>query len=338
MSTAILCQDQHLDRAVLIKSLSPGIDKRRLLDEIAALQVIRSKHVVQIYDVVLDKSGDIVAIVEEYLPGKDLTTVGQPKTEDEFLKLAYPIAEGVADIHRHGRVHRDIKRQNMKFDAEGCLKIFDFGLARDSTTSSTVGSIGTPGYMAPELYKPNAKGLVHFTEAVDTFAFGATCLAILLGKLPPAIRQTPPSLPSKAVTFNQPNLTLSNDVIKLLDATLNPDPAKRPTMHEAKRLLGLHLLRDQHRALIAFQGKTYVLDKRNRAVQLTVKDQGSVTISYDGLRFGVGAVKDDVAINNIPASSISELPGSCVIVLGASILGARRTMITVDVSHPEVAL
>lgn len=338
MSTALLCRDQHLDRDVIIKSLSPGTDKRRLLDEIAALQVIRSKHVVQIYDVVSDKSGDITAIVEEYLPGNDLTTIATPTTEKDFLKLAYPIAEGIADIHRHGRVHRDIKRQNMKFDAEGCLKIFDFGLARDSATSTTVGSVGTPGYMAPELYKPTPKGLVHFTEAVDIFAFGATCLAILLGKLPQAIRQSPPNLSSKDVTFKQPTLGLSPDVVSLLDATFATAPAKRPPMHEVTRLLGLHLLRDQHRALIAFRGKTYVLDKRNRAVHLSVANQGSITISYDGLRFGVGAVKDDVAINNMPASSIEELPGSCVIVLGAPSLGKLRTNITVDVSHPEVAL
>lgn len=128
MSTAIVCQDQHLDRPVLVKSLAPGTDKRRLLDEIQALQIIRSKHVVQIYDLIWNGAGEIVGIVEEFLPGEDLTKVSPPSNELEFLRLAYPIAEGIADIHAHGRVHRDIKRQNMKFDAESCLKIFDFGL------------------------------------------------------------------------------------------------------------------------------------------------------------------------------------------------------------------
>ncbi|MGH6779332.1 MAG: protein kinase domain-containing protein [Bradyrhizobium sp.] len=338
MSTAVVCQDQHLDRAVLVKSLAPGTDKRRLLDEIQALQVIRSKHVVQIYDLIWYGAGEIVGIVEEYLPGEDLTAVAIPSNELEFLRLAYPIAEGIADIHAHGRVHRDIKRQNMKFDAENCLKIFDFGLARDSASSSTVGSVGTLGYMAPELFNPDSKGLVQFTPAVDTFAFGATCLAVLLGKLPSPIRQSPPNLPSASVSFAPNEIGLSSDVVGMLDSCLNVDPRARPAMSQVKEALGQHLLKDRHRALLGLRGKTYTLDKKNREVSLSVKDQGSITVTYDGLCFRVSAVSGDVAINNLPASGMSELPGSCVIVLGAAPLGSRRTIITVDVAHPEVAL
>ena len=73
MSDAILCVDQHLERRVLIKSLKAGINQKRLLDELAALQAIRSKHVVQIYDVIRDKKGRMTAIVEEYLSGTDLS-------------------------------------------------------------------------------------------------------------------------------------------------------------------------------------------------------------------------------------------------------------------------
>jgi serine/threonine protein kinase len=144
--------------------------------------------------------------------------------------------------------------------------------------SSTVGSVGTPGYMAPELFKPDAAGLVHFTTAVDTFAFGATCSAILLGKLPPAIRKAPPNLPSKTVSFSHAGFRLSADVVTMLDACLAVDPAARPPMNEVNRLLGLHLLRDRHRALITLRGKTYILEKSNRGVQLSVKDQGSITV------------------------------------------------------------
>jgi eukaryotic-like serine/threonine-protein kinase len=243
MSTAVVCHDQHLDRLVLIKSLAPGIDSRRLLDEIQALQIIRSKHVVQIYDLIWNGAGEIIGIVEEYLPGKDLTSVGLPSKELEFLRLVFPIAEGIADIHAHGRVHRDIKRQNMKFDAENCLKIFDFGLARDSASSSTVGSVGTPGYMAPELFKPDARGLVHFTPAVDTFAFGATCFAVLLGKLPSAILQCPPRLPSPTVSFSVNKIGLSSDVISVLDTCLSVDPWIRPPMSQVKGTLGLHFVK-----------------------------------------------------------------------------------------------
>jgi hypothetical protein len=85
-------------------------------------------------------------------------------------------------------------------------------------------------------------------------------------------------------------------------------------------------------------GKTYLLDNNSPVVQLAVRNQGSLTVTYDGLRFIASNVSGDVAINNMVVSNGDELPGSCVIVLGSSNLGARRTMITVDLSHPEVAL
>src|SRR2546421_4565263 len=48
----------------------------------------------------------------------------------------------------------------------------------------------------------------------------------------------------------------------------------------------------------------------------SVLGQGSLTITYDGLRFVISNVSGDVAINNMPMSNGDVLPGSCVIVLG----------------------
>ena len=72
MSNAALCMDPHLDRRVVVKSIKAGVDPRRILDELSALQAIRSKHVVEIYDVIRDDRGTVTGIVEEYLPRKDL--------------------------------------------------------------------------------------------------------------------------------------------------------------------------------------------------------------------------------------------------------------------------
>jgi serine/threonine-protein kinase len=338
MSDTIVCDDQHLDRLVVVKKLAAGIGSRRILDELAALQTIRSKHVVQIYDVIRDKKGAVTAIVEEYLPGKDLTAVQAPTNAPDFLRLAYPIAEGIADVHRHNVVHRDIKRQNMKFDAENCLKIFDFGLARNSTAdASTIGAMGTRGYMAPELFPRGESDEVFFTAAVDTFAFAATLLAVLLGKPPAGLRQVPPRLPCKEADFASFPLGLAPEIADILNLCLHPDATERPLMSEVARLVGRHLLRDQHRALLVSRTNIYELHKDQRVVRLSVNGQGSLTIRYDGLRFITSDVSGDVAVNNIAIANGKALPGSCVIVLGSTLLGPRRTMITVDVSHPEVA-
>lgn len=338
MSDATLCTDTHLDRPVLIKRLAPGTDARRLLDEIEALQVIRSKHVVQIYDIIKNARGEITAIVEEYLPGKDLTEVPVPDLADDFMRLLFAMAEGISDIHNHGRVHRDIKRQNMKFDAEGCLKIFDFGLAKDQSDASTVGAWGTPGYMAPELFEQSAGGRTIFTAAIDTFAFGATALAVAKGSIPKELRAMPPSLPVASADFATVRPHLPDEIISALNSCLDRIPARRPDMRNVAKLVGQYLLRDRHRALLSSNGKNYHLDKDKREIRLSVKDQGSLAIKYDGLRFVVDGAQGHIAINNVAAVSGAVLPGSCVIVLGPAELGPRRTNITVDVSHPEVVL
>lgn len=339
MSDVVVCTDTHLDRKVLIKALKATTDKRRLLDELAALQSIRSKHVVQIYDVVYEASGEIGAIVEEFLPGVDLIGIPLPTTAPDFLRLVHPIAEGIADIHAHGRVHRDIKPINMKFDAEGCLKIFDFGLSRlEDVDASTVGIVGTRGYLAPELFRADAHGRVTFSAAVDVFAFGSTALFLALGTIPPALRSLPPTLPHVDVNFLNAQFSLPVDVADLLNACFANNPVDRPAMAQIAAATKRHLLFDRHRALLTSGTNVYTLDATRRKVNLSVTGQGSLQLDYDGLQFSVSAVSGDVSINNMPVNIGYVLPGSCVVVLGGPALGPGRTFVTVDVSHPEVAL
>lgn len=338
MSDALLCNDTHLDRPVVIKALKPGTDPKRLLDEIRALQAIRSRHVVQIYDVLRDAKGSVYALVEEYIEGDDLTGLAPPPSAEELLQLLYPIANGITEIHAHGHIHRDIKRQNMKFDGEGCLKIYDFGLSKEEgADASTVGAFGTPGYMAPELFVVQADGTTKITSAVDVYAFGATAMALSLGKLPDGLKGMPPVLPAVDADFGSIAQTLPSEVTNLLNACLAASPGDRPTMFKVAQTLSLHLLRGRHRALIGLGGKVYTLDTKNTVVDLSVTGQGALRITYDGLRFVVSNIIGHVAINNQVAAAGMTLPGACVIVLGAPYPNPR-TAITVDVSHPEVAL
>ena len=338
MSEAFVCRDQHLDRLVVVKALAPGTDPGRLLDELSALQDIRSKHVVQIYDVIRDKDGTIEAIIEEFLPGKDLDAIDLPTTTEGFMLLIYPMAEGIADVHGQNRVHRDIKPNNMKYDAECILKLFDFGLSRiDGLDAETLNIIGTRGYMAPELFAKTGGGRVRFTTAVDVFAFGSTALRIATGALPGDLMAIPPRLPSADIDFKNLPFTLPDDVADLLTSCFERDPKARPEMRVVADLLATHLLRDRHRALIVLGGTTYILSAENRVAAIS----GTVPpfrIRYDGLRFRLNGVSGHVAINNQQVGDGYEIRGSCVIVLGSPELERRRTSIPVDIAHPEVAL
>ena len=74
MGEIIECIDLHLQRRVIIKRLQADIEARRLLDEQRALAKVRSKHVVQLYDIVelTDRRKTEKAIVLEFIEGNNL--------------------------------------------------------------------------------------------------------------------------------------------------------------------------------------------------------------------------------------------------------------------------
>ena len=334
MASVYPCHDSILDRKVAIKVMPGSANHRRARDEISALLKMRSKHVVQIYDILRDNSDDL-AIVQEYISGRDLFEAETaPKDANEYLKLIWQISSGIADIHSLDVIHRDIKPNNMKIDSEGLVKIFDFGLSRnEGPQAATVGFVGTRGFAAPELYAHNST----FTKAVDTYAFGATALFIGLRTLPQEILQQPPTLPASN-PFSFPGLKLSSEVTSALGSCLNPNPSKRPTMSKVRDVLAKHLLQDKHKALVVFKGKASNLDHSNRSVALRLPPIGEVEISYNGFDFSVTNISGNVYINNRKATIGHILPGACVVTLGAPVHKSDRRHITFDISHPEIVL
>jgi eukaryotic-like serine/threonine-protein kinase len=336
MSTAILCHDAHLDREVIIKLLHASTDEKRLLDEIQALSTIRSKHVVEIYDVIRNNSGKIRAIVEEYVPGPSLTESLGKCDDKQVILVALAISSGLADIHDAGQIHRDLKPQNIKFDLEGCLKIFDFGLARQhGSAAATIGIVGTLGYLAPELCV-DEDDEAKFTQAVDVFAFASTILALIRGSLPKDLRAVPPKVPCPAADFHNQIVALPKPVADILNSCFALDPDQRPLVKEVRDILAAHVLQNQHRATLVVSGVVHVLHAGNPAVNVTSGVLGAFNLKYDGLGFVITPTTGSVYINNLPVTSAVAIPGSCVITLGPPSAGLGRVFVPIDVSHPEV--
>ena len=339
LGQVVFCHDRNLDRKVVIKY---GYQNHRLLDELAALQRIRSKHVVEIFDVKDDETGARIGVIEEFVDGRELTSkLGTIQPDDEFIRLLYQLATGLADIHAVGIVHRDIKPSNVLVDSGNILKIIDFNLARLTDDARTVGFVGTQGYAAPELYAGEG---VEFDEKVDAYAMAIVAWGLLHGSaIPPQLRRRPPRADDwKATTggFAAVGGAMDAGLVHLLDACLSDDPEERPNISQVRDRAKRILLQDTHRALFVMNNdQTFELHNKNPRVRISHPSLGKLSIAYDGLAFTVRAVEGEIWANNIELSKGSALPDCCVLAFGERELPAsRRTFVTMDVSHPEVVL
>ncbi|QJT09502.1 serine/threonine-protein kinase [Oceanidesulfovibrio marinus] len=326
-------RDRNLNRNVAIKIIQDDFFADRLLDEVRAFKRVLSKHVVEIYDII--QADDGVAIIEEYLPGEELRHPEEGLCREHFLRTIYQIASGLCEIHDSGLIHRDIKPFNMKFDGEGVLKIFDFGLARQfGVDSSTRGFRGTPGFAAPELYQD---ATFDFTPAIDVYAFGVTCLYYALGDLPEELTRFRSRDFQLTLFSNLTSNLLPRDLQSILDRTLEFYPSSRPSMLEVKNLIERHLLFNKHRALLILNGGSHFLGEDRPRVTVRAGSKGKIGIHYDGLYFKIQSFEGDVMINNTDAEEGMILPGACVISFGRPETEGR-VHVTFDISHPGVVL
>jgi len=188
MGTVYKAYDRKIREVVALKLLKPEIASdvevvERFRNEIKLARQVAHRHVCRMYD--LDEEWLIIFISMEYVPGEDLKSFIRRSghlNESKAVALARQIAEGLAEAHRKGVVHRDLKPQNIMIDREGNAKIMDFGIARSLHTRGGTGSgviIGTPEYMAPE--QADGKDVDH---RADIYALGAILFEMVTGRLP----------------------------------------------------------------------------------------------------------------------------------------------------------
>jgi eukaryotic-like serine/threonine-protein kinase len=333
LGQTIHCRDHELARDVIIKEIINPADMHRIIDEVVALQDARSKHVVEIYDVIISTSGSDIAIVEEYLPGVDLGSFKfDAKDPSKLYRTLFQAARGLADIHVSNVVHRDIKPNNMKFDGEGYLKIFDFGLAKVAPLpGSTAVLSATPGYAAPELFSfPPV-----IDKPVDVYAFGAMVFVLVTGALPPCAKPWPNAPVALGAGHSIDSLGLANPrIAPLIDACLGLDPKSRPKIVELRRAFERELLFGKHKATLTSSTSTLVLDSVGKKVKAQ-HGPAAIEIQYDGFDFKVTSLVGDIYINNRAATVGDAIEGSNVLTLGSV---GSRLFVTFDVSHPEVSV
>jgi serine/threonine-protein kinase len=191
MGEVYRARDTTLKRDVAIKVLPASLAADpsglvRFTREAQTLAALNDPHIAQIHGVLENP----VALVMEFVDGEDLAQrlVRGPVSNEDALRIARQIADGLDAAHTRGIVHRDLKPANIKVRADGVVKILDFGIAKlvaadqvesDLTSTATRAGVivGTIPYMSPE----QACGK-DVDKRTDIWSFGCVLFEMLSAK------------------------------------------------------------------------------------------------------------------------------------------------------------
>jgi serine/threonine protein kinase/Flp pilus assembly protein TadD len=192
--------DKKIKEKVALKLLKPEIAAdeetiERFSNELRYARKIAHRNVCRMYDLGEEKGTHYITM--EYVPGEDLKSsiirMG-PLSAGKAISIAKQVCEGLAEAHRQGVVHRDLKPQNIMIDKEGNAKIMDFGIARSLKAKRLTGTgvmIGTPEYMSPEQVDGKEAD-----QRADIYALGVIIYEMLTGHVP-FVGETPFSVAYK---------------------------------------------------------------------------------------------------------------------------------------------
>jgi len=229
-------RQKNLDRAVAIKRIKPDLKshrqiRQRFVREAKSSAVFIHQNLAHVYD--FRKVENDLYIIMEYIDGFDLAEIietAQKLPFDVATMIAVSVLRGLAHVHAHGMVHRDIKPDNIRLSVRGSVKIMDFGIAYDpgETQLTRPGIlIGSPHYLAPEQIigeKP--------TPSSDIFSFGVTYYEMLTGRRP-FVESDDESVyvkiqKGKYISPEELNPEIPQFVVSLLQSCLQVKRSQRP--------------------------------------------------------------------------------------------------------------
>ena len=188
MGTVYKVFDKKIKEKIALKIIRPEIALNehtieRFQNELRIARKIIHKNVCRMFDLGEDKNLHFITM--EYISGRDLKQMIRMTKQlnvGTAVTIAKQVCEGLAESHRLGVVHRDLKPQNIMIDNEGSVRIMDFGIARSLYTTGVTATgvlIGTPEYMAPE--QAEAKEV---DQRTDIYALGAILFEMVTGEVP----------------------------------------------------------------------------------------------------------------------------------------------------------
>lgn len=244
MGEVYAARDTELDRPVALKFLRPevlGYDAgyRQFIREAQTASSLSHPNIVTIHEIV--RADSTTAIVMELVEGVSLRTLcgNARESMSRIFEIGEQIASALGAAHSRGIVHRDIKPENVLMQADGHVKVLDFGLARQVskfTGASSLHPAGTLRYLSPEQARGGAAG-----SASDVFSLGLVLHELATGRH--AFRGDSPLETVHAILNGEPERLIPGDRIPgsfatLVESMLSKDPSQRPSADDVARRLG----------------------------------------------------------------------------------------------------
>lgn len=196
-----------------------------LAREFRTLASLRHPYIIAVLDYGFDDERQPYFTMDLLDRPHTLTDAGQSRPLAEKVRLLVETLQALEYLHRRGIVHRDLKPGNVLVDAQGSVKVLDFGLSHGrglmTVTHLQDQAAGTLAYMAPEVFKEEAA-----TAATDLFAVGVMAYEVLVGRYP--YQNANIALLINALLNSEPDYTgLDRVLVQVLSRLLAKSPAER---------------------------------------------------------------------------------------------------------------
>lgn len=242
--------DQRTGHSVAVKILRPEFNQdaeflSRFDREATTASKMSHHNIVNLLDVGQD--GDMRYLVMEYVNGQTLKDVIRQKgalPPNVAAQIGIRILSALQHAHNNGIIHRDIKPQNVLVNADGHIKVSDFGIARvaGANTISTDDSVmGSVHYFSPEQAKNE-----NVTFASDLYSVGV-CLYEMMTGQPPFDGETPVAVALQHINaVPRPMSEINPAVPPAMERVVSKAMEKRP---EKRYQSALEMAQDLQRAL-----------------------------------------------------------------------------------------
>ena len=229
--------DRKLNRRIAIKSAKPGFQPT-LSPEIKGALAVSHPNICRVNEIhtAHTSQGDLDFLTMELLEGDTLSGYLNARgklSAKEALAIARQLCDGLAEAHRRGIIHRDLKTGNVilcKTQNDDLRAVItDFGLSGDATQAAELG--GTPKYIAPELWQGGKASI-----ASDIYALGVILYEMIAG--PYAYDQiSTPKLSDQTATATTPEVGrpfkrslrgMPHHWVQVITQCLDARPEQRP--------------------------------------------------------------------------------------------------------------